>query len=310
MHITLRQLEVFAEVLKSGSTTQASQMLALSQSAVSAALTDLEGQLGVQLFDRVGKRLVVNEHGRLLYPRALALLEQAIEIEQLFREDNGAIRVYASSTIGNYILPEVIARYRRDFPTLPLEMSVGNSQDVINAVIDFRVDIGLIEGPCHNVDIIAEPWLEDELVVFASPASSLLQGEVTLERWRRRSGSCASRAPARVKLSIICCCPICRISSWGWSWGTQRRSSTRCVTAWVSAVFPGALLPNSLKPDRWLKFRFRCRNWCARCGAFIIARNTFPARCSVFCAIAKSDIVPHPKGRGKNYALLIILAES
>ena len=182
MHITLRQLEVFAEVLKSGSTTQASQMLALSQSAVSAALTDLEGQLGVQLFDRVGKRLVVNEHGRLLYPRALALLEQAIEIEQLFREDNGAIRVFASSTIGNYILPEVIARYRRDFPSLPLEMSVGNSQDVINAVIDFRVDIGLIEGPCHNVDIIAEPWLEDELVVFAAPSSPLTKGPVTLEQ--------------------------------------------------------------------------------------------------------------------------------
>lgn len=182
MHITLRQLAVFAEVLKSGSTTQASQMLALSQSAVSAALTDLEGQLGVQLFDRVGKRLVVNEHGRLLYPRALALLEQATEIEQLFREDNGAIRVYASSTIGNYILPEIIARYRRDFPGLPLEMSVGNSQDVINAVADFRVDIGLIEGPCHTAEIVSEPWLEDELAVFASPASPLLQGDVTLER--------------------------------------------------------------------------------------------------------------------------------
>ncbi|KNC90248.1 DNA-binding transcriptional regulator YeiE [Trabulsiella odontotermitis] len=182
MHITLRQLDVFAEVLKSGSTTQASQMLALSQSAVSAALTDLEGQLGVQLFDRVGKRLVVNEHGRLLYPRALALLEQAMEIEQLFREDNGAIRVAASSTIGNYILPEVIARYRRDFPDLPLELSVGNSQDVINAVADFRVDIGLIEGPCHAAEIVAEPWLEDELVVFAAPDSPLLEGKVTLAR--------------------------------------------------------------------------------------------------------------------------------
>jgi len=181
VHITLRQLEVFAEVLKSGSTTQASQRLALSQSAVSAALTDLEGQLGVQLFDRVGKRLVVNEHGRLLYPRALAALEQASEIEQLFREANGAIRVFASSTIGNYILPEVIARYRRDFPELPLELSVGNSQDVITAVADFRVDIGLIEGPCHAAEIIAEPWLEDELVVFAPPSSALLQGEVTLE---------------------------------------------------------------------------------------------------------------------------------
>ncbi|NDJ57074.1 LysR family transcriptional regulator [Enterobacteriaceae bacterium 4M9] len=181
MHITLRQLEVFAEVLKSGSTTQASQMMALSQSAVSAALADLENQLGVQLFDRVGKRLVVNEHGRLLYPRTVALLEQASEIEQLFREDNGAIRVYASSTIGNYILPEAIARYRRDFPTLPLELSVGNSQDVINAVMDFRVDIGLIEGPCHTPDIVTEPWLEDELVVFAAPGAALLNEPVTLE---------------------------------------------------------------------------------------------------------------------------------
>ncbi|SQI38202.1 HTH-type transcriptional activator CmpR [Providencia alcalifaciens] len=86
MRITLRQLEVFTEVLKSGSTTQASQLLALSQSAVSASLTDLEGQLGVQLFDRVGKRLVTNEHGRLLYPKALALLEQAFEVEQLFKK--------------------------------------------------------------------------------------------------------------------------------------------------------------------------------------------------------------------------------
>ncbi|MRT14433.1 LysR family transcriptional regulator [Enterobacteriaceae bacterium RIT711] len=181
MHITLRQLEVFAEVLKSGSTTQASQMLALSQSAVSAALSDLEGQLGAQLFDRVGKRLVVNEHGRLLYPRVVGLLEQAIEVEQLFKEDNGAIRVYASSTIGNYILPEMIAHYRRDFPNLPLEMSVGNSQDVINAVADFRVDIGLIEGPSHMTELVTEPWLEDELVVFAPPSAPLLQQPVTLE---------------------------------------------------------------------------------------------------------------------------------
>lgn len=180
MHITLRQIEVFTEVLKSGSTTQASQVLSLSQSAVSAALADLENQLGVQLFDRVGKRLVLNEHGRLLYPRAVGLLEQAGEIEQLFREDSGAIRLFASSTIGNYLLPGMIAAYRRDFPALPLELSVGNSQDAIQAVADFRVDIGLIEGPCHEPDIISTPWLEDELVVFAAPDSALLQQPVTL----------------------------------------------------------------------------------------------------------------------------------
>ncbi|WP_034943005.1 DNA-binding transcriptional regulator YeiE [Erwinia oleae] len=181
MHITLRQLEVFSEVLKSGSTTQASQVMSLSQSAVSAALADLEGQLGVQLFDRVGKRLIVNEHGRLLYPRAVALLEQATEIEQLFREDNGALRVFASSTIGNYLLPGMIARWRSDFPELPLELSVGNSQDVINAVADFRVDIGLIEGPSHMTGLISEPWLEDELVVFAAPDATIFRQPVTLD---------------------------------------------------------------------------------------------------------------------------------
>jgi DNA-binding transcriptional LysR family regulator len=181
MHITLRQIEVFTEVLKSGSTTQASQVLALSQSAVSAALADLENQLGVQLFDRVGKRLVVNEHGRLLYPRAVGLMEQAGEIEQLFKEDNGAIRLFASSTIGNYLLPGMIATYRRAFPALPLELSVGNSQDAINAVADFRVDIGLIEGPCHELDIISEPWLEDELLVFAAPDAEILQQPITLD---------------------------------------------------------------------------------------------------------------------------------
>ena len=181
MHITLRQLEVFTEVLKSGSTTQASVVLALSQSAVSAALADLEGQLRVQLFDRVGKRLVTNEHGRLLYPKALALLDQAIEIEQLFLQDLGALRIAASSTIGNYMLPGMIAKYRRDFPDTPLELNIGNSQDVIEAVADFRGDLGLIEGPCHMPELITKAWQQDELVVFAAPDNPLCHKMLALE---------------------------------------------------------------------------------------------------------------------------------
>ncbi|KEY60328.1 DNA-binding transcriptional regulator YeiE [Serratia sp. DD3] len=185
MHITLRQLEVFCEVLKGGSTTQASAVLALSQSAVSAALADLEGQLHVLLFDRVGKRLVINEHGRLLYPKALALLEQAGEIEQLFRHDSAALRIAASSTIGNYMLPEMMARYRKEFPATPLELNVGNSQEVIVAVADFRVDLGLIEGPCHRPELVTHPWLDDELVVFAAPDNPLLLHPITLDALAR-----------------------------------------------------------------------------------------------------------------------------
>lgn len=182
MHITLRQLEVFTEVLKSGSTTQASMVLAFSQSAVSAALSDLETQLSVRLFDRVGKRLVVNEHGRLLYPKAMALLEQASEIEQLFKGESGALRIAASSTIGNYILPPMMAAYRRDFPVTPLELHVGNSHDVISAVAEFNADLGLIEGPCHMPELTTQSWLEDELVVFAAPDHPLLREPVTLAR--------------------------------------------------------------------------------------------------------------------------------
>ncbi len=236
MHITLRQIAVFTEVLKSGSTTQASQVLALSQSAVSAALADLEAQLGVQLFDRVGKRLVLNEHGRLLYPRAVRLLEQADEIEQLFKEDNGAIRIYASSTIGNYLLPGMIAGYRRDFPGLPLELSVGNSQDVINAVSDFRVDVGLIEGPCHMTDLVSEAWLEDELVVFAAPGADIIQQPVTLDTLAAAPGSCVSAALVHGKSSIICCFRICLPSSSAWNWAILKPLNTQCATAWGSAV--------------------------------------------------------------------------
>lgn len=173
MRITLRQLEVFTEVLKSGSTTQASQQLALSQSAVSASLTDLESQLGVQLFDRVGKRLVTNEHGRLLYPRALSLLERATEVEQLFQAGNGALRIAASTTIGNYILPKMLGHFHCDHPDIPLEMSIGNTEDVVKLVSEFRVDLGLIEGACQSSYLISQKWLLDEMVIFCSPLHPL-----------------------------------------------------------------------------------------------------------------------------------------
>lgn len=290
MHITLRQLEVFAEVLKSGSTTQASQKLALSQSAVSAALTDLEGQLGVQFFDRVGKRLVVNEHGRLLYPRVVALLEQAGEIEQLFRNDNGAIRVYASSTIGNYILPEIIARYRRDFPDLPLELSVGNTQDVVNAIIDFRVDVGFIEGPCHMAEIVTEPWLDDELVVFAAPDNALAKARSASRRWPPRRGYCVSAGPAPGKSSTICCYRICRNSSSPWNWAIPRRLSTRCAMGWGSVACRAGSLPSNWRRVRW--WRLHCR-WRVRFVLFtgsITDKSTCRERYSALSAIASPNL--------------------
>lgn len=180
-HITLRQLAVFSEVLKHSSTSKAAQTLALSQSAVSASLLDLERQLGIQLFNRVGKKLLVNEHGRLLYPRAMALLEQAREIEQLFDAGQGHIRLAASSTIGNYLLPEKMAAFQQNQSGTRIELQIGNSQQVIEAVSQFSADVGLIEGACYHPNIVSIPWSEDELVLFAARADIRYQQPVSLQ---------------------------------------------------------------------------------------------------------------------------------
>lgn len=76
----------------------------------------------------------------------------------------------------------MIARYWQGLPGLPLELSVGNSQSVISAMLDFKVDIGLIEGSRHSIEITSEPRLEDELVVLAMPSSPLTKGPVTPEQ--------------------------------------------------------------------------------------------------------------------------------
>lgn len=214
MRITLRQLEVFIEILQCGSTTQAAQSLSLSQSAVSAALTDLESQLEVQLFDRVGKRLVTNEYGRLLYPKVFALLEQATEVEQISKKGLGAVKLAASTTIGNYMLPGKLVYYRHDNPNIPFELLINNTAEVIKAVQEFKVDLGLIEGSSYESELITIPWKKDQLVVFCAPNNPLAgrqlkQHELENVGWiLRESGSGTRNIVDQLLLSKLTQCNI------------------------------------------------------------------------------------------------------
>lgn len=182
MHLTLRQLLIFAAVADTGSTTAASARVALSQSATSAALNELEKVLGARLFDRVGKRLIINDNGRTLLPQARAVLDVASQIEREFgvgvREPGGAkppinLRVAASTTIGNYVLPALIASFRNTFPDARVEVQIHNTRHASASVGRFEVDMGLIEGPSHEPDVNAEAWIEDELVILCSPRHPL-----------------------------------------------------------------------------------------------------------------------------------------
>lgn len=183
LRLSLRELEVFVAVTEQGTVTAAAEQVALTQSAASQALAALEAGLAAPLFDRVGRRLVLNEHGRLLLPRARAMLDAAQDMQRLFDSQAAMhVRLAASTTIANYLLPEQIARFQLQQPQARVELLVANTADVVEAVAGFKVDMGFIEGPCHHPDIVVEPWQDDILVVFAAASHPLAQGAVSLSQ--------------------------------------------------------------------------------------------------------------------------------
>ena len=195
LRLSLRQLEVFVATARGGSTRAAAGQIARSQSAASATLADLESILGVQLFDRIGRRLLLNENGRALLPAAASMLDQASELEHLFSSDHFApLRVAASMTIGEYLLPDLMARWKSLHPGSPVRLVIGNTSEVIDAVAAFDVDIGFIEGTQVHPELVVRPWLTDELVVVASPDHPLARGGVATMR-QLRQASWAVREP-------------------------------------------------------------------------------------------------------------------
>ncbi len=178
MHLTLRQLQIFLAVSATASTTAAAEQVALSQSATSAALGELENTLGARLFDRVGKKLIINDQGRMLVPQARQILALAHAVEMQFAGDASLERdlmIGASTTIGTYMLPGLIAAYRDRHGKVVPRVAIANTADVALAVANFAVEIGFIEGPCHVGGVHVEPWLKDELIVVAPPSHELVQ---------------------------------------------------------------------------------------------------------------------------------------
>ena len=198
MRFTLRQMAVFVAVARQESVSRAAEALSLSQSATSTALGELERLYDTQLFDRVGKALRLNEIGQSLLPQAMELIEHADAIETVLegRAGFGTLRIGATLTIGNYLATLIVADYLKRHPESTAQLQVHNTETIVDQVTRYELDLGLIEGHCCHPDLIAEPWVEDELVVFCAPTHSLAKmGRATLaeladEPWIvRESGS-------------------------------------------------------------------------------------------------------------------------
>ncbi len=170
MAITLRQLEIFEKVAECGHVTQASSQLLLTQAAVSMALAELERLAGAPLFQRQGRRLILNDRGRRILPEVRDVLTKVKKIEQFLDESigepRGTLNVGASTTIGNYILPAMVAEFSGMFPKARALLHIGNALQIEKALENGELDIGLIEGIPHAGSLNIIPWKKDELVII------------------------------------------------------------------------------------------------------------------------------------------------
>lgn len=177
--ITLKQLAVFVSIYQTGSTSRASEELHLSQSAVSSSLAALESRLQMPLFERVGRSLNPHANAQPIYVQAQAILGQALTVEHYHKHQAGQLHIGASTTIGNYVMPSLIAKLYEALPEANIELYIANTQEVISEVEQLNIDIALVEGmprPSDSKVIEQRAWRTDTLIVFAKRDSQWLQG--------------------------------------------------------------------------------------------------------------------------------------
>ncbi|MEA3491390.1 MAG: LysR substrate-binding domain-containing protein [Campylobacterota bacterium] len=170
MKLTLRQIEIFLNVVRSGHLTNVAKEMSLSQSAVSMSIKEMESILGRPVFDRINKRLILNEVGRAFYKEVDPLYKKLSDIEYEFKNslNKGVIRVGASTTIVDYLMPPIICNYMNNYPDVKISLKEGNSKEIVDLIKNGNIDIGFIEGVVTDHEIISEKIGIDELIVVTA----------------------------------------------------------------------------------------------------------------------------------------------
>lgn len=173
INFTIRQIELFIEIAKQKSLTQAAVKLNMTQSAASMSLKEFERALNGPVFNRIGKGLVLNGRGKALLPKAENILSGIHEMSDIGEEHSdklsGRVVIGCSTTIANYFMPAKIKELLDKNPQTEIILRVGNTFDIAQYIISGEADIGLIEGDIEDKKIVKENWLKDELVLIAPP---------------------------------------------------------------------------------------------------------------------------------------------
>ena len=168
------RLVVFRAVAEQLSFRKAAEELYLTQPAVSLQIKALEEDIGVQLFDRSGAHITLTAAGKVLLNYCeqvkTLLVQTEHEIAALSGEHAGQLALGASTTIAQYVLPRLLGEFRREHPRVHPTLISGNTEQIVEALVQQKIVLGFIEGPARNREVKTEPFLEDELALIASTA--------------------------------------------------------------------------------------------------------------------------------------------
>jgi DNA-binding transcriptional LysR family regulator len=172
-HVENFRLKVFRTVAEHLNFRQAAEELCLTQPAVTLQVKALEEELSVQLFDRGSARISLTPAGRTLlgYARRIEKLaaEARAKLARLAGEQRGTLRLGASLTIAQYILPRVLGAFQQEFPQVRPSVVTRNTRQVLEALAAREISLGLIEGPALRRDVRTEVFLEDEIMLIVPP---------------------------------------------------------------------------------------------------------------------------------------------
>ena len=172
MSLNLHLVRTFSAVAEAGSFNRAAAQLGVSQPAVSRAVQELERQLDTPLLERTGRRVSLTAAGKVLNEHAVALfaIERTAETElaELRQLERGELAIGASSTIGIYLLPQVMGIFQRKHPGVRLFLDIGNTAQIAGRLRTGTLDTAFVEGPVSGSDLSVRPWRDDTLVVVAA----------------------------------------------------------------------------------------------------------------------------------------------
>jgi len=179
-----RRLQVFHTVAKLLSFTKAAEHLHMTQPAVTFQVRQLEEQFNTRLFDRTHNRISLTDAGQVIYEHAVKIFELYSQMENSVREITGEISgtltIGASTTIAEYMLPALLGNFRSEYPDINIQLKVSNTDGIVYMIENNEIDLGVVEAPVHNKNLIVDECREDKLVCVV-PVKHPLANNNTIE---------------------------------------------------------------------------------------------------------------------------------